>query len=186
MLKTLIAGRLDAIGQDLGYDVGYGKYLLGADLRALLAVGGLAGLSKYRKGVTRDAQFAVKLVGAMSEDCGPCSQLMVTLARREGVSADTLRAVITSNDAALSEEVRLAVRFARAAIAREPAADALRDQVVARWGKRGLISLAFGLVVSRAYPTLKCALGFGQSCQRLTVDGQPVVPNARPRASLVA
>lgn len=179
MLKKLIAAKLDAIGQDLGYDLSYGKYILDADLRALMRVAKLDGLARYRKGVPLDVHYAVKLVGAMSEDCGPCSQLVVTMAQREGVAADTLRAIITSNDAAMSDELRLGVRFARAVLARDPAADALREEVVARWGKAGLVSLAFALVVSRAYPTLKSALGFARSCQRLTVGGQPVMPHAK-------
>jgi hypothetical protein len=83
----------------------------------------------------RSPAFAAKLAGTLAEDCGPCVQLMVTMAERGGVPADTLRAVLRGDDTALDADVLLSVRFARASLARDPAADALREQVLARWGK---------------------------------------------------
>jgi hypothetical protein len=41
-----------------------------------------------------------------------------------------------------------------------------------RWGKRGLISLAFAMLSARMYPTLKYALGHGQACTRLVIGGE--------------
>jgi hypothetical protein len=70
------------------------------------------------------------------------------------------------------------VRYARAVLRREPEAITLRDEVAARWGQRGLVSLAFGLVSAKVFPTLKYALGYGRACSRLRVAGQPVVAQA--------
>jgi hypothetical protein len=187
MLKKLIHGRLEALGKDLGYDTSYLGAVLDADLRAFMTFAKLRGISEYRREVPVDVLFAAKLSGAMHEDCGPCSQLMITMAERAGVAAETLRAVAASDDAALSPEVRLGVEFARAVLAHDPRADALRDQVVARWGKRGLVSLAFGLVAARIYPTLKYAMGYGRTCSRLEVSGKPVaVHPPRTQATLLA
>ena len=174
MLKKLIHNRLEAFGKNLNYDTSYLGAVLDADLSAFMRVAKLQGISNYRRDVPLDVQFAVKLVGAMHEDCGPCSQLMITMAERAGVAAETLRAIAASDEAALSPEVRLGVEFARASLARDPRADELRDQIVAKWGKRGLVSLAFGLVAARVYPTLKYAMGYGRTCNRLQVDGKPI------------
>jgi hypothetical protein len=65
-------------------------------------------------------------------------------------------------------------RFAKASLAHDAAADELRDEIVKRWGPRGLISLAFALVCPRVYPTVKYALGHGKACTRLTVAGKPL------------
>jgi hypothetical protein len=70
--------------------------------------------------------------------------------------------------------VHLGVAFARAVLDHAPAADELREEVLRRWGPRGLVSLAFGLVGARIYPTLKYALGHGKTCQRVLVAGTPV------------
>ena len=51
----------------------------------------------------------------------------------------------------------------------------LREQVVARWGKTGLVSLGFALTSARLFPTLKYALGHGRACTRVTVGGKGVV-----------
>ena len=48
----------------------------------------------------------------------------------------------------------------------------MREEVLRRWGKRGLISLAFAMLSARMYPTLKYALGHGQACTRLMIGGE--------------
>jgi uncharacterized lipoprotein YbaY len=178
MLKWLIRTRLTAFEKRYAYDVGYARDLLAADARAFFAYAKLQGISRYRKDVPREVHFAVKLVGTMAEDCGSCTQLMVAMALEQGVGPAILSAVLRREDAALSEDVRLGVRFARASLAHSPEADALREAVVARWGERALISLAFGLAAARVFPTLKYALGHGVACQRVVVAGTPVAIGA--------
>jgi hypothetical protein len=182
MLKQLINQRLTAAERDLGYDMSYGKFMLDADLGAFWRFSKVMGLSSYRRDVPVAVSYAVKIVGTMVEDCGPCTQLMVTMAGREQVPAATLRAILNQDDAALDPDVLLAVRFARASLARDPAADTLREEVLARWGKRGLVTIAFGLVAARLYPTLKYALGFGRACSRVTVEGEQVMVKHAPVA----
>jgi hypothetical protein len=180
MLKQFVKQRLAAAARDLDYDMSYAQFLVDADLGAFWRFSKVFGLSNYRGDLPPAVSFAAKLVGTMLEDCGPCTQLMITMAEREGVPADTLRAIVSSDDAALDEEVLLAVRFARASLARDPQADVYREQVLARWGKRGLVSLGFGLTAARIYPTLKYALGFGRACSRVRVAGTQVVVKHLP------
>ncbi|HEU0031076.1 MAG TPA: hypothetical protein VFQ53_10625 [Kofleriaceae bacterium] len=153
----------------------YAREILAADPKAILAFAKVVKLGHYRRDIPLAAHRAASLVGTMTEDCGPCTQLGVTMALREGVPAQTIAAVIRNDEAAMPDEVRLAVRFARASLARTPEADALRDEIVKRWGKRALVSLAFGLAASRIYPTVKYALGHGKACQRIVVEGTPLV-----------
>ena len=40
------------------------------------------GLTKYHKGIPAAPLYAAKLVGTLAEDCGPCTQLVVSLAER--------------------------------------------------------------------------------------------------------
>jgi hypothetical protein len=58
-------------------------------------------------------------------------------------------------------------------------AEALRQKVLTRWGRRGLLSLAFGITAARLFPTVKYALGHGQACTRLQVDGKDVLPERK-------
>ena len=104
----------------------------------------------------------------MAEDCGPCTQLGIDMAQREGI----LRAIVARDYAAMPEGVALAVRFTEATLRHAPEADDLREEVLRRWGKRGLISLAFSMLSARVYPTLKYALGHGRACTRLVIGGE--------------
>jgi hypothetical protein len=108
----------------------------------------------------------------MAEDCGPCTQLVIDMAQRKGVHPNILRAIVARDFAAVPFEVALAARFAEASLRHAPEADDLREEVVRRFGKRGLVSLAFAMTASRLYPTLKYALGHGRACTRVTVGGE--------------
>lgn len=183
MLKWLIRRRLDAFQRTYGYNVDYARDILAADTTALVRFARLDGLTRYRRDVPLDVYYAVKLTGTLHEDCGPCTQLTVTMALRDGVSPRTMARVLEGSDAQLDDDVRLGVRFARATLAHDPAADELRDAIVTRWGPRALVSLAFGLAAARLYPTIKYALGHGRACQRVVVAGETIVPSpARPDA----
>jgi hypothetical protein len=122
--------------------------------------------------VPREAWHAVKIVTALDEDCGPCTQLTVDMATADGVEPEVLRAVLAGNVVAMPADVALAFRFAAAVRARRPEADELRQAVVASWGQRGLVSLAFAITVAKLYPSVKYALGHGQACRRVTVAGE--------------
>jgi hypothetical protein len=173
MLKWLIRKRLDAFERDYGYDTGYARAILAADTRALLAYAKIEAMGKYRRDVPTAVWYAAGLVSIVQEDCGPCAQLCVTMALRDGVPAAVIAAVLGGDDEALPADVRLGVEFARAALAHGPEADPLRELVRARWGERALISLAFALAAARVYPTVKYALGFGKACQRVVIDDRP-------------
>lgn len=74
----------------------------------------------------------------------------------------------------MGQDAAIAWRFARATLDRDlPTADRLREEIVARWGERGLAAIALALTAARLYPTLKFALGYGGTCARVIVDGQP-------------
>lgn len=182
MLKHLIQRRIAAFGQEYGYDISYLEALLDADLDAMLRFGKLQGISAYSKDVPVAVSVVAKIQGTMAEDCGPCTQLMVTMAERQGVPAATLRAVLNADDAAMDQDVRLSVQFCRAVLARELEAESLREQVVNRWGKRGLVTIAFGLLAARMYPTIKYALGYGQTCTRIKVAGTNTLVKQMPIA----
>ena len=72
--------------------------------------------------------------------------------------------------------------FAEASLRHAPEADDLREEVVRRWGKRALISLAFAITGARIFPTVKYAMGHGRACTRVTVGGEtrPVLARTDP------
>ncbi|MFO0748405.1 MAG: hypothetical protein U1F43_22485 [Myxococcota bacterium] len=156
----------------------YAHDLLDADPKALMTLARVMPMSRYRRDVPPAPWFAAKLVGTLHEDCGPCTQLVVKMAAEAGVDPKTVAAVVSGDLAAMPDDVRLAARFASASLAHDPTADALRAEVVARWGRRGLASIALALASARVYPTLKYALGHGHACTRIDVAGRQLAPRA--------
>jgi alkylhydroperoxidase family enzyme len=170
--------RMAAFEKKFGYDMSYGREMLSASARAFWRFSQVAALSAHREDVPLAAWYAAKLAGAQSEDCGPCTQLAVDMARHDGVPDALLRALLAGDVAALDDDTALAWRYARAAVAHSPELAELHDAVRARFGPRGLVSLAFAVTFSRMYPMLKYALGHGQACTRVRVGAQTVSPSA--------
>jgi hypothetical protein len=182
MLKWLFRRRLDAFDKEFGYDSSYAREILDADVGAFLKFAKVMGFAKYRKDVPADAWYTAGIVGTAAEDCGPCTQLGATMAEREGIDPDVLRAVLEGDESAMPPDVALVYRFARATLAHDPEADGFREEILRKWGERGLISLAFAITASRLFPTVKYALGHGRACARVKVGGT-VVDVARPQVA---
>jgi hypothetical protein len=174
MLRWLIRNRLAAFERRFDYDMSYARHILATDLRAFLAFARVVKLGEYRRDIPREVYWSAKLVGTLAEDCGPCTQLLVAMALDAGVEPDVLSAVVRGELDRLPEPAQLGVRFARAVLAHDVAADELRDEIVRRWGPRAVIALAFAITSARIYPTLKYALGHGKTCQRVVIAGTPV------------
>jgi hypothetical protein len=101
------------------------------------------------------------------------------MAAAGGVKPDILRAILAGDEAGMGESAALGWRFARASLARDMnAADPLRDEILHRWGSKGLVAVSMAITTARMYPTLKYALGHGKACSKVVVDGvaSPVAP----------
>lgn len=182
MLKWIARRRLDAFEQAFDYDVSYMREMMATSWTGFMRFSAITRLAAHREDIPADAWHAAKLVATLAEDCGPCTQLGVKMAEAAGVSPAVLRGVLLDDEKAMGPDVTLAVRFARAVIAHDPAADGLREQIHARWGERAVLSLALAMAATRVFPAVKYALGHGKACSRVRVgniDTRPVpVPTA--------
>jgi len=176
MLRWFIRKQLASFEKQYGYDASYMRHVLDTDLGAFLRFARATNVGRYRKDVPLDVYTAAGLVGSLTADCGPCTQLGVTMALREGVPGATIAKILRGDEAEMTEPTRLGARFARAVLARDAAADELREEIVRRWGPRAVISLALALVATQMYPTFKYALGYGHACQRIDIEGRIITP----------
>jgi len=75
-MRKFIARRLlRAASKRYGYDTTYLEVMLEQSPSAFFKFASAAKAAGYRKVVPVEAGFAAKIVGAMAEDCGPCTQL---------------------------------------------------------------------------------------------------------------
>lgn len=160
------------------YDTTYMEELLDNDLAAFLKFSTLGLVSSHRRGIPVAPWHAARIRAAMWEDCGPCVQLVCNMALEAGVDPACVAAVVTSDLAALQNEIALIVRFTEYVLARDPAADGLREQVRQLWGTGGLISLAIAISTSKVYPSVKYVLGHGHACSRVQIARHSFAPAA--------
>ena len=175
MIRWMLRKAIGKFERQWGYDAGYMRDIIDASPRAAWLFGRVTAMGQFRRDVPLEAWCAAGITAVRSEDCGPCTQLGVTMAERAGVRPEVLRAVLSDDPDAMPADVALAWRFTRATLAHDPSADDYREVIVERWGRRALVSLAFAITTARIYPTVKYALGHGKACMRVVVDGQPVM-----------
>jgi len=174
MLKRLMRRWTAAFERQWNYDASYVHEMIEADPRAAWMFQRATSLGKYRQDVPAPALFAAAITAVRYEDCGPCTQLGVSMAEQAGVDPKVLTAVLTETPLMMPPDVALAWRFTRATLDHDPSADQYRDEIIRRWGPRAVVSLAFAIVTARMYPTVKYAMGHGKACTRVVVGGAPL------------
>lgn len=173
MLYKFLARRaLARFAQQYQYDVGYMQHMLDVAPAAFSKFTPLSRLAAHRQTVPAEAAAAAKIRGALAEDCGPCVQLAIDVAREAGVDTDQITAIVQGDVSAMNETTALGFHFAVAVLEQAADVTARREAVRARWGDQGVVELALALQISRVFPMLKAALGYGESCQRLQVGQQ--------------
>ena len=178
LIMKMIRKQLHAYGAQYDYDCSYMADIADTSLSALLKLALFQGMTNHRKQVPLTPYFAVKLRAALHEDCGPCVQLVTNMAAQAGLENATIQAILEGNMGALDHETRLACTFCEQVIARDPEADNSRAQVYQLWGNDGVISLSYAICSARLYPSMKYALGHGQSCQRVHIEETSIHPQA--------
>jgi len=172
MLGWLVKRRLASFQKEFNYDPRYVLDIFEASSRAFFRFSWRSGLAAHREEVSKEAWYAAKLVATLAEDCGPCAQLVVTMAERDGVGPASLCSVLAGNEAAMPPDTALGFKFAEAVLRRDiAAADRLRAEVISRWGSKGLVSLALTIAAWRVFPAVKYALGHGHACTHVNLAG---------------
>lgn len=174
MMRWVLRKAIDRFERDWNYDASYLRTINDASPRAAWLFSRVTDLGQFRRDVPVEPWFAAGITAVRHEDCGPCTQLCVSMAERAGVGLATLRAVVTDDVDAMPPDVALVWKFTKATLAHDATADEHRDAIMKRWGPRALVSLAFAIAAARIYPTVKYALGHGKACVRVVVGNTPV------------
>src|ERR1700733_11524562 len=114
MIKWFLSRWIDKFERTWSYDASYFRDVLDADPRALMAFSKVTGIGTYRKDVPLEGYCAAGIVGAMAEDCGPCTQLGIDMAQRAGVDPAILRAVVARDLRGMPYDVARGARVAAA------------------------------------------------------------------------
>jgi hypothetical protein len=124
---------------------------------------------------------AAGIAGALLEDCGPCVQIAADMAVEAGMDGAVIAALLrgTPTDA----EAQLGFDYGRALLLATDDLDALREQIIAKWGHEALLALSLRAMTTRNFPALKRAMGHAKTCQRVRVGGDEIAVNAELKAA---
>lgn len=174
MRKLLARKALNVMSVRYDYDVSYMAHMLEVSPSAFFKFTALTKLAQHREAAPEEAMFAAKLVGALAEDCGPCVQLVVNMAKEAGMSDNQIEAVLTRDTVEMSADTVLGFQFADAVVQHSSQADAVRQAVRDRWGDAGVLDLTLALQIGRVFPMVKTGLGYAKSCHRVVVSTDPI------------
>jgi hypothetical protein len=176
MIARFLCQKIEVFENKYDYDASYLRELLKLSGSAFWRFTLIAVAAHFRKNVPLAAWYAARIIASRGENCGPCTQLVIDMARAARVEDSVLQAILQDDLSAMGDDAALAYRYARAAVAHRPDIGLLCDEVRVRWGSPALASLAFAATTSRLFPMLKYALGHGQRCERITVGGRTIAP----------
>lgn len=174
MFKWFVKKQLEKFGRRWGYDTTYVQEIVNeAGIGAVMPMQALGKLGTYRHAPV-DAYYGAALTAGKAADCGPCLQLGVSMAQAAGVAPQTIRAILEADYSRLSRETLLGVELALGTIARDASGDEARVEILRRWGRAGLVSLAYAIVGAQSFPAFKYAIGRGRACMRVRVGEENV------------
>lgn len=142
-----------------------------SSLKSFMKFGFFVPMSQHREVVSVEAWHCARVASAMNQDCGPCTQTTVNMAVKDGVAPDLLRAALNGG-AGLEGDVLLAYRYGKAVAENGPELLNLLEQAEKRFGKEGVVELAFCVAGAAVYPTVKRAMGHGLACSQVVIEAE--------------
>ena len=120
--------------------------------------------AQHRDKLPAAPYHVARLVATRHEDCGPCVQVCVNLAKEDGVEPAILQAALAGKVEDLPESLQDVYRFAESVVTADGEDVPYRERLRKVFGEEGLVELALAIATCRVFPTLKRALGHAQSC----------------------
>ena len=177
MIRFIAKKLIQRTEKETGEDSKFMYEVLDNDFAGFWKFGMFVPMSRHKKVVPAEAWHCARVASAMNQDCGPCTQTTVNMAIWDGVSPDALRAALNGGEG-LSGDTRLAYRYGKAVAENSIEIIELMEEVEARFGKKGLIELAFCVAGAAVYPTVKRALGHGLSCSQVVIEAEGTIERA--------
>jgi alkylhydroperoxidase family enzyme len=171
MLRRVILGKVASAERELGSNLDYVREIVRTSLRAFLRFTKLLAVAEYRRTLPIDVSAVARLVATHDADCGTCLQLEVDRARKAGVGASVVRAVLDDRPDDLPASLAEVHRFATAVVRSTGAEDALRERIRERYGAEALVELALAMAACRTFPIVKRTLGYATPCARVAIRG---------------
>lgn len=175
MIRSLLHSRIRRLERSFGYDATYLHEVLDVSLPAFLKFALFQVMASHREQVPIDAAFAARIAATLSEDCGPCTQIVVDMALHSGMESQKIAALIRGDIEKAGADAALGFRFGNAVACNTADAPSISKEVERRFGKRALVSMSYAVACSRVYPALKRGLGHAAACTKIQVLDDSII-----------
>ena len=130
----------------------------------------VAKAASYRSALPAAPFHVARLVAVRIQDCGPCVQTCVNIAKADGVAPAVLKSALDGDFDALPEPLGDVARFAQAVTSNSGEQETFRDRLRAVFGEEGMVELALAITLCQTFPVLKRGLGHAKSCALVKVE----------------
>jgi hypothetical protein len=164
MWRRIIHGIIGRQEKKLGVSLEYLREISEGSPGAFLKFGLFAPLANHRRKLPKEAWHLARLAATQAEDCGTCVQIVVNLAKADGVAPGLIQTALAGALDELPLDLALVMQFSEC-IARGEDREHLRNRLVAIYGEAAFHEVALAIATARVFPTIKRALGHAQSCE---------------------
>jgi alkylhydroperoxidase family enzyme len=170
MLSFLVRWKIRSAEKKLGEPLDYLREMFARSPGAFWQFAKVAKASGYRNKLPVGAFHVARLVAVRIQDCGPCVQTVVNLAKEDGVEPAILKSALAGDFDALPESLRDVARFAEAVTGATGEENTFRDRLRAVFGEEAMVELALAIALCQTFPILKRGLGHAKSCSLVKVE----------------
>ena len=163
--RPLIAAAERQVGVEMPYLRALAATSGGAFARWMMAMPA----AQYRKKAPREAWHLARLGATVALDCGTCVQIVVNVARKDGVGAMLLRRALDEPHT-LPDDDRAAYTFGHAVASQVEGVAERAAEVEALFGHDVHVELSMAVAMCSVFPIIKRGLGQSLACSLVTID----------------
>lgn len=170
MLGFIVKRKLRAKEKELGASMDYAVEMYDTAPDAFWAFSKIMAAAEYRSKIPPAPYHVARLVATRHADCGPCVQIVVNVAKKDGVEPAVLKAALGGRVEELPESLRDVYRFAQAVVTQNGEDEPYRERLKQVFGAEAVVELALAIAMCQVFPTLKRGLGHAKSCSVVKVE----------------
>jgi alkylhydroperoxidase family enzyme len=170
MLGFVVRSKIRSSEKRLGVSMDYLRHMYEHAPDAFWKFSKMMPAAQHREKLPAAPYHVARLVATRHEDCGPCVQAVINLAKEDGVEPAILQAALAGKPEDLPESLQDVYRFAEAVVTASGDDEQYRERVRKVFGEEALVELALAIATCRVFPTLKRALGHARSCSVVQVE----------------
>ncbi|EQC50183.1 hypothetical protein M899_2864 [Bacteriovorax sp. BSW11_IV] len=154
---------IDQFEKHYNYDCNYMRKMAKANPKAFETFVNFLPMGQVGKSLPSDVLWTAKIAAMLTEDCGACVQLNITMALEAGVDKNIVQNIVKSPNA-LNDDLKLVYDFAKAVATNQEDHHSIQKIVEQKFSADQLTELALAIASTKIYPSIKRALGDFKSC----------------------